>query len=765
MLNLCYNETMAKRKRSIANADTIIIKGTMQKHRKGFGFVAPIFENGTERHTPGENRLQDRDVAGFAEEEMLKSLLGTDEAGNCRDLFVSGRHMAGAMDGDVVEVEVLPEYMWGGFSGGYVVRDPDSPPPRPEGRVVGVMKRALTEVAGTFMPITSGRGRHAGKKSRFAFVRPEGSKLPDNVLVRGGDFGGAEAGDRVMVKITRYPDRSESAEGKVTEIIARANEPAGDIRLIARSFGMQETFPSKVKREAAETRGKACAEEQSAEGAGGAALTEELKGRRDLRAETIFTIDGPDSKDFDDAVSIGKLDNGNWLLGVHIADVTHYVKEGGPIDREALKRGTSVYLLDVVIPMLPRVLSNDLCSLQPGKDRLTLSVDMEISPEGEVVGHEIYESVINSKARLVYDDVSDLLEGFKPTVADIADGNIGQGYYDGVDRLAPDPNAVIAGDYMQIESALFEMQNLAETLNAARRQRGSIDFDLDESRIELNDKGMPVSVEIAERRCANRLIEEFMLLANETIAEHFYWLDIPFIYRVHEKPDFAKMERLKMFLASFGIPFRSSTDSVHPKTIANLLEKVSGTTYENVISSVALRSMQKAYYGTSCDGHFGLALKYYTHFTSPIRRYPDLQIHRIIKSVIADGPTDKLNKHYRGIIDEVADLSSAAERRAVEAEREVEKLKKVQYMATHIGEEFDGIISGITSFGFFVELENTVEGLVRIDELFDDYYDFHPDQYALIGQHTGNRYCLGDRVMVAVESVDTEQREINFVLM
>ena len=464
---------------------------------------------------------------------------------------------------------------------------------------------------------------------------------------------------------------------------------------------------------------------------------EDIQNRKDLRGKHIFTIDGADSKDFDDAVSLDILPNGNYMLGVHIADVSHYVKEDGPLDKEALKRGTSVYLLNQVIPMLPKALSNDICSLNPYEDRLTLSVDMELTPEGTMVNHEIYESVIRSAARFVYDDVSDLLE-------------------DGKWQLGK--------KYEPFQDDLFAMHKLAVKLEEKRRERGSIDFDLDESEIRLNDKGIPVSVEIAERRSANKMIEEFMLLANETVAEHFYWMEVPFLYRVHEKPETEKLEKLKIFLRSFGIMLRGNRSSIHPRAISSILEQVKGKTCENVVSSVTLRSMQKAYYSTSCEGHFGLALKYYCHFTSPIRRYPDLMIHRIIKEVLHHGVDGKLTKHFAKAAAEAADISSAAERKAIEAEREVEKMKKAEYMSYHIGEVFDGIISGVTGFGLYVQLENTVEGLVRIDSLYDDYYDYDAEQYLLKGRRNGKVYKLGDTVRIFVDNVNTDRGEIDFLL-
>ena len=615
-----------------------------------------------------------------------------------KDVFIAAGSMGGAMNGDEVEVDLIPEYLW---------------KQSPEGIIVKVLSRQTEEVAGTFE-----------KSRKFGFVVPESRKYREDIFIRKKDFAGAQRGDKVVARITKYPDHENSAEGKIVEIISRAGQPGGDIKAIARSYDMRESFPSRAAAEAKAMKKRGI-------------RPEDLRGRRDLRNETIFTIDGADSKDFDDAVSLKILDNGNYLLGVHIADVAHYVEEDGPLDKEALKRGTSVYLIDQVIPMLPKALSNNICSLNPGEDRLTLSVDMEITPDGELAGHEIYESVIHSKARLVYDDISDMLEN------------------DDEEMLRK---------YSCIKENLYAMGRLAALLREKRSQRGSLDFDLDEAHIRLNNKGIPVSVDIAERRTANKLIEEFMLLANETVAEHFFWLEVPFIYRIHEKPAFEKVEQLKIFLQSMGMTLRGSADSVHPRELSSILKSVEGKPSEGVVNTVTLRSMQKAFYGTSCEGHFGLALKYYCHFTSPIRRYPDLMIHRIIKSVLQDGIDVKKMSHFRGAAEKAAEQSSAAERKAIEVEREVEKLKKAEYMSYHIGEVYDGIISGTTSFGIYVQLENTVEGMIRIEDLWDDYYDYVPEKYALVGEHTGRMYKLGDSIRIVVDNVDIDRHEIDFQL-
>ena len=638
-----------------------VITGTLSKHKRGFGFV-------------------------ITEDESL-------------DIFISKRSMNGAMNGDVVAVDMIPEEFWGGS---------------PEGIITKVLERKTTEVVGTFQ-----------KNKKFGFVVPEGRKGREDVYINKSDFSGAQSGDKVVAVITKYPEKKSKPEGRISEIISRKGQPGGDIKALLRSEGLRETFPSRVNAEA-----KAVSKEGVTE--------KDIAGRRDLRDKTIITIDGADSKDFDDAVCVEMLPNGNYLLGVHIADVTHYVKDEGFLDQEALKRGNSVYLIDQVVPMLPKRLSNGICSLNPDVDRLTLSIDMEVSPEGEVVNHDIYESVIHSKARMVYTDVSDMLEyGDKELIE----------------------------KYSNIYDDILRMGELAKLLRKKRDERGGLDFDLDEAYITLDEQGIPRSVEVAERRTANRLIEEFMLLANQTIAEHFFWMEVPFVYRVHEAPAPDRMREFKSFLTGFGLTFKGSTENVHPKTLKGILESVKDKSYENVINTVMLRSMQKAYYGTECLGHFGLALKYYCHFTSPIRRYPDLMIHRIIKASLHGELTEKTMKKFRRKAMYAADQSSETERQAIALEREVDKMKKAEYMSYHIGEEFDGIISGVTDFGIFVELENTIEGMVRIDSLWDDYYNFIPEKYCVIGERTGNKYMLGQKVRVVAERASIDSREIDFAFI
>ena len=638
------------------------VTGILSKHKKGFGFVIP------------------------------------DEGSFDRDIFISPSDMNGAMEGDRVEVDLIPEYLW---------------EQSPQGIITKVTDRKLKEVAGFF-----------DKGKKFGFVVPVDRKHNEDIYIPKKAFSGAKNGDIVVAAITGYPDRKNSAEGKITGILARAGEPGGDIKAIIRQRGLFFTFPSKAAAQA-KAISKAGVGEQ------------DMAGRRNLRGENIITIDGADSKDFDDAVSVKRLDNGNFLLGVHIADVSHYIGEDSPLDKEALKRGNSVYIINQVVPMLPKELSNGICSLNEGEDRLTLSVDMEITPEGGITEHNIYESVIRSKHRMVYTDVSDIIEN---------------------------DDRELAAKYSDIYDMLMDMKELAQILRSKREAAGSLDFDLDEAYITLDEKGVPVSVNLCERRTANRMIEEFMLAANKTVAERFFWLELPFVYRVHEKPDAEKMQEFRTFLMGLSIRLKGEGGNIHPKALNEVLEQVAGTSYENVVNTVMLRSMKKAFYSTECEGHFGLSMKYYCHFTSPIRRYPDLIIHRIIKEYLHGGIDDERIAVLSQKTQEAAETSSVTERAAIELERDVEKMKKAQYMSYHIGESFEGIISGITGYGMYVELENTIEGLVRLDRMYDDYYDAYPEQYRIVGQRTNKVYSLGQRVSIIVSDADYYEGTIDFRL-
>ena len=596
------------------------------------------------------------------------------------DIFIAPDNLGGAMNGDTAQVELLPPYLWTKSK---------------EGIIVKILERATKEVVGTFQ-----------KKKGFGFVVPDDRKLTEDIYIKKDAFRSAANGDKVVAKITQYPDKQHRIEGKITEIVARKGETGSDVLSLIRGYGLFQTFPSRVNAEA-----KARGREKITD--------EEIARRLDLRGKNIFTIDGPDAKDLDDAVSIERLANGNYRLGVHIADVSHYVEEDGWLDKEALKRGTSVYLLNRVVPMLPKGLSNGICSLNEGEDRLTLSCFMEIDAQGEVVHHELAESVINSKARMVYDDVSDLLEHETPA---------------------------LRAKYAPLLTDIRAMGELARVLRDKRKQRGSLDFDFAESEIVLDAREHPIAICPAERRSANRLIEEFMLIANETVAEHFYWMNYPFVYRVHEKPDPEKMMDLKAFLMNFGIHLKGNPDNIYPKTLADIIDTIADEPYEAVVNRVILRTMKKAYYSPECDGHFGLAFRYYCHFTSPIRRYPDLMIHRVIKAAINNRMTEAKLKKYRHDVQEAAEISSRTERKAQELEREVEKLKKCEYMLDHIGEEYDGIVSGVTEFGVYVELPNTVEGMVFARDL-------------------RRPYQLGEQVRIRVLDARPAERQIDFAML
>lgn len=614
---------------------------------------------------------------------------------NERDIFVSRGSLNGAMHGDTVEVEVSTGSIFG-FS--------------TNGEVTKILRRANKDIVGTFEQI--------GKQ---AFVVPGDRRMGDLVSIQKSEQKGALDGDWVSVRIMKYPESGQAAEGKVTEIISRAGAPGGDIKALVRLRGLVEAFPKKAEAEARAVAQKAV----------------DATGRVDLRGETTFTIDGEDAKDLDDAVSIEKNDKGNFLLGVHIADVSSYVAENGALDREALKRGTSVYLIDQVVPMLPKALSNGACSLNRGEDRLTLSVDMEITPEGETASYSIYESVIRTCERMVYSDVSDMLEN---------------------------EDASLIKRYSGIYNEILMMGELAGILKARRDERGSIDFDLDESHIRLDSFGKAESIGVAERRTANRLIEEFMLAANETVAEHFFHIGVPFVYRVHEKPAAEKMREFKTFIKNFGLSLKGSTGNIHPRSLNMLLKSIEGKPYENVVNTVMLRSMQKAFYSTDCRGHFGLGLKYYCHFTSPIRRYPDLMIHRIIKESLA-GPVEPQRLNALDAKAAVAaEASSISEKKAQELEREVEKMKKAEYMLDHVGEAFEGVVSGVTQYGLYVQLPNTVEGMVRAGSLGNDHFEYEPDKYRLVGVSTKKAFSLGDKLDIVVKSADVAERTVDFAV-
>jgi len=552
---------------------------------------------------------------------------------------------------------------------------------------------------------------------------PDDARINMDIYISKKDSLKIKDGYKVVCKITRWPEGRRNPEGVISEIIGHVDDGKTSILSIIRKFNLKVDFPAQVEEEIKEISEKI--EEK------------EILRRRDLREVKMVTIDGADAKDLDDAISIEKMKNGDYKLGVHIADVTHYVKKGTELDKEALDRGTSVYLVDRVIPMLPSKLSNGVCSLNSNIDRLTLSVIMIINEKGEVKSHEIVESVINIDKRMIYEDVSNILE------------NNDEG---------------LEEKYKDLVSDFKLMEKLSLVLRKRRENRGAIDFDFPESKVILDNEGKPIEVKKYERRIANRIIEEFMLLCNETVAEQFCWMDAPFVYRIHEEPSMEKIEEFNKFISNLGYTLKGISNGIHPKVLQNLLKKISGKKEEAVINMLMLRSLKKAKYAVKSTGHFGLATNYYTHFTSPIRRYPDLAIHRIIKAYINNEATPKWIDKMSNKVMNVAEQSSTKEREAVEAERETTDLKKAEYMQSKLGETFEGIISGITSFGIFVELENTIEGLIRLSSLIDDYYIYNHEKRILVGENSRKTYKMGDAMQIVVSKVDVLQKEINFVL-
>lgn len=615
--------------------------------------------------------------------------------GEEEDIFIPEAFVNGAFHKDLVRIKVTKKYTSEGK--------------RKEGVVLKILERGTKSLVGTFQKNTS-----------FGFVRPDDFHYGKDVFISKKHMHGAQQDDKVVIQLLSYGSERTKPEGEITEILGNANDPATDVASIIKAYDIEEPFPKAVLKEA-----KSIPESVH--------LDHNAK-RADYRQELTVTIDGEDARDLDDAITLRREKDG-YLLGVHIADVSHYVTEGSPLDVEALKRGTSVYLADRVIPMLPRELSNGICSLNMGVDRLTLSCMMHLDHKGNVIDHTITEAVIRVDQRMSYTGVQAILSG----------------------EDHPE------GEREEIRNLCFLMKEVAAILKEKRRKRGSIDFDFPESKIILDEKGYPVDIHPYERNTATDIIEDFMLLANET-AEDYFWQELPFVYRTHETPDQDKIKKLDTFIRNFGFYMKTGRENFHPKEIQKLLFSLEGEPEEALISRLALRSMKQAKYTTLNVGHFGLSTQYYTHFTSPIRRYPDLQIHRIIKENIHGKLNRKRIEHYDQILPGVAEQSSKLERRAQNAERDVEKLKKVEYMKKHIGEHFEGVISGVNAGGFFVELENTVEGMVPFQSLLDDYYIFDEQQYKLIGEHTGRIFTLGQKVNIVVNFVDKGTKTINFSL-
>lgn len=614
------------------------------------------------------------------------------------DIFIPPNEVKTALNGDIVLARVTSE----------------SSGQRREGTIVRIIERGVQQIVGTY-----------SESKHFGFVIPDDKKIATDIFIPKGSTKGAIEGHKVVVKLTSYPEGRKNAEGEVVKILGHKNDPGVDILSVIHKHGLPLAFPDNVL--------------EQANSAPDTIDEKEIANRRDLRNETIVTIDGADAKDLDDAVTVTMLGNGNYKLGVHIADVSYYVTENSPIDVEAEERGTSVYLVDRVIPMIPHRLSNGICSLNPKGDRLTLSCEMEISPEGEVVSHEIFQSVIKTTERMTYADVNSILH---------------------------DKDEELRAKYEGLVPMFERMEELAAILRKKRMTRGAIDFDFKESKVIVDEDGKPQDVILRERSVAEKLIEEFMLVANETVAEHFHWMQVPFIYRIHEDPKEEKLRRFFEFITNFGYIVKGTANSVHPRALQEIIESVQGTPEEMVISTVMLRSMQQAKYYPESLGHFGLSTEFYTHFTSPIRRYPDLIVHRLIRTYLIEGDISSATQEkWNSCLTEIAEHSSSMERRSVEAERETDELKKSEYMLDKIGEEYDGIISSVTNFGMFVELTNTIEGLVHVSYMTDDYYRYDERHFAMIGERTGKVFRIGDEITVRVVNVNKEERAIDFEIV
>lgn len=613
------------------------------------------------------------------------------------DIYIGEENVNGAFDGD--EVEVI------------VTREAEDKNHRREGRIVRIVARGLTKVVGLYQQKPG---------NQYGFVLPDNRRIIKDIFIPAEAAKGAVDGHKVVAELTSYGGDGKKPEGRIVEIIGHVNDPGTDIMSIVKGYDLPVEFSDKILNQA-ERVAKPVSEA-------------DMAGRKDIRDWQMVTIDGEDAKDLDDAVSVTR-DGENYILGVHIADVTNYVQENSALDREALNRGTSVYLVDRVIPMLPHTLSNGICSLNAGEDRLALSCIMTVNPKGYVIDHEIAETVIHVDRRMTYTSVKKILEE-----QDTEERKI----------------------YAELVPMFELMQELSGILRERRKKRGSIDFDFPETKMVLDEKGRPIDIRPYDRNVATKIIEDFMLLANETVAEDYYWQELPFVYRTHETPDDEKIRALATFINNFGYSMHIGANEVRPKEIQKLLGKIEGTPQEALISRLALRSMKKAGYTPENTGHFGLAANYYTHFTSPIRRYSDLQIHRIIKDNLRGRMKEERIEHYQKLLKEVAKHASETERRADEAERETIKLKKTEYMQERIGEIFEGVISGMTKWGMYVELPNTIEGLVHVVNMTDDHYDYNEGRYEMVGTHTGKVYKLGQKVYVRVTGTDRLLRTIDF---
>ena len=619
----------------------------------------------------------------------------TPDAGG-EDIFIPASETMGAMQKDRVLYKMLHKAEKGKKADGVIVR---------------ILERGQQRIVGTF---------EAGSKG-YGFVVADDKKIAKDIFISRENTKGAVTGHKVVVEITDYGEDRRNPEGKVIEILGHINDPGVDILSVIRRYELAVEFPEEVYAEI-EHLGTEVAEADK-------------KGREDLRDLLTITIDGADAKDLDDAVSLKRLGNGNFELGVHIADVSHYVRENTALDKEAYARGTSVYLVDRVIPMLPHKLSNGICSLNPHVDRLALSCLMEVNGRGEVVSHRILESVINSDYRMTYTAVREILEDGTPALLE---------------------------QYAEILPMLEDMEELRQILGEKRRKRGSVNFDLPESKIILDENGKPIDIKPYEKSIATNMIEEFMLVCNETIAENSFWQEMPFMYRSHQEPDEDKLEKMEQFLRGFGYYLRKKDGEIHPRELQKVLQKAEETDEERIITRMVLRSMMQARYTAENGGHFGLAAKYYCHFTSPIRRYPDLEIHRMIKKMLHGELDEKASAYYRRKMPDWAKHCSKQERVAEDAERDTDALKKVEFMEDKVGQIYEGIISGVTNWGIYVELPNTIEGMVALSQMDDDYYEFDEKKMLVFGKRTKKSYRLGDKVVVSVAKVDRMMGTIDF---
>lgn len=636
-----------------------LIVGKFQGNAKGFGFVLPDYGD--------------------------------------EDVFIPSNAINGAMHGDRV-ISRLSRHSSGER--------------HQEGEIVNIIEHVNKTIVGKF-----------DISEHFGFVTPDHVRLSGDIFIPRDFFNGAQKGQKVVVEITKWPEKNRNAEGRIIEILGHENDKGVDIMSIIRAYSIPYEFPDEVIHEARSIPTKVTGDD--------------IKNRRDLRSLRMVTIDGEDAKDLDDAVSIEVLPDDTLRLGVHIADVTHYVKEGSHLDNEAVLRGTSVYFPDRVIPMLPRELSNNICSLNANEERLALSVIIDIDSSGNVVNHDIFESLIHINERMTYTNVYKILE---------------------------ENDSELKERYKEYVSDFEKMKTLALILREKRRLRGSVDFDFDEAKIIVDENGKTIDIKRYKMTIANKIIEEFMLLCNEVVSEHFYWIGIPFVFRIHEDPDPEKMESLNIILGTFGYKLKGYRD-VHPKALQDVIDQIKGKPEEKAINMIILRSMQKARYSDTHDWHFGLAAEYYSHFTSPIRRYPDLIIHRIMKEQINGKLDERRIDHYKDILHSIAQQSSERERAAQDAERDCEDLKKAEFMMDKVGMNFQGTISNITAFGLFVELENTIEGLVRLSAMDDDYYNYNERALCLIGERNKKIYRIGDKVNVQLIKASTEARQIDFIIV